>query len=150
MDKTKFLEAARKKYIAANAKVTKGSEFVSEMNFIFSDKLILRVWHDPKYNPNNKHGDTGARHRWCTVVTLPMQKNAKIIKAMGNYLAGTDGNDEAIIDALREALKERPNDMVEDVEYTEEDGINTSFISMWEPLEGKYTVQEFCDLVGIK
>jgi tetratricopeptide (TPR) repeat protein len=73
----------------------------------------------------------------------------KIKQEIGQYLSG-DGDYDKIIEALKEALKENPDKMVEDVEYTEEDGINTTTISVWEPLEGRYTVQEFCDLIGLR
>jgi len=67
---TEFLKKANAKFKAKNEFCKSGADWVSEMNFIFSDKLILRVWFDPKYNPNSEDGDTGFRHRWCNIETL--------------------------------------------------------------------------------
>ena len=62
LSQTEFLERAKKLLRQTNEKVTNGVNWVSEMNFIYNDKLILRVWWD-----NNENCYC---HRWCTVTNL--------------------------------------------------------------------------------
>ena len=147
MNKTEFLKAAREKYETAIRK-----EFISEMNFIYSDKLILRLSFDSSYDPNNKEGDTGFRHRWCTVETLPIQKTMKIEDALGKYLSEDEEHYPRIINALKKALKKSPNKMVDEVEFDKgtDDEVLMETITMWEPMEYTLTVQQLCDTIGIK
>jgi len=63
MSKTEFLKQAKEHYKKTNGKVVNGVDWVSEMNFIYNDKLILRVWWD--------NDENGYCHRWCTVTILP-------------------------------------------------------------------------------
>ena len=140
MNKKEFLEQARAKYKAMTENVVKGIDWVSEMNILFSEELILRVWLDVD--------SSKIMHRWCSLDTLPIQKNYEIEKCMGQYLAGDNGNFPEIIKALKKALINTPDSMVESVEFETEDGEKES-ISVWEPLEGRYNVKEFCEFVGI-
>ncbi len=61
MDKTKFLKTAKEKFKAHNEAVTSGVDFKSEMNFIYSSELILRVY------ILLENGKALFCHRWCTV-----------------------------------------------------------------------------------
>jgi hypothetical protein len=44
MNKTEFLTQAKEKIANHNKGVTNGVDWISEMNFIFNEHLILRVW----------------------------------------------------------------------------------------------------------
>ena len=63
MSKTEFLKQAKEHYRKTNEKVVNGVDWVSEMNFIYTDELILRVWFDVK--------EMEYHHRWCNVTILP-------------------------------------------------------------------------------
>ena len=65
MDKSEFLKQAMAKY-----KEDIQKEWVSEMNFIFSPSLILRVWFNVNFEPNKREEETGYMHCWRTVETL--------------------------------------------------------------------------------
>ncbi len=65
LPKDVFLRKAKAKYKQHYTPLLKGSDFKSEMNFIYDETLILRVWLDlfPKIPK--------VKHRWCTVETIP-------------------------------------------------------------------------------
>ena len=142
MDKTEFLKAAQAKYKATIAKA-----FVSEMNFIFSDRLILRVYFD---HVGKKEGEYC--HRWCTVQTLPEQKTMKIENELGKYLSEDEEHYPKIINALKKALKKSPNEMVDNVMFDKgtDDEVAMETITMWEPLEYSLTVKQLCETIGIE
>lgn len=72
-----------------------------------------------------------------------------IYKLLGQYLSDDEESYPAIIQALRIALKEKPDSFIDYVEYTETDGINIDMINVWDKVKLEFTVREFCDLVGI-
>jgi len=84
------------------------------------------------------------------IIFLPSKdKNEAIYDEMGNYLSVSDNDDyPAIVTALKKALKTEPDSLLNFVEY-DKDG-EPEFIPVWEKVENKFTVVEFCDLVGIK
>lgn len=146
MNKTKFLKEAQEKYKNACEK-----KFVAEMNFIFSSELILRVWFDVNYDPNNKEGDTGYRHRWCTVNTLPCQADQDVIKRLGE-ITSADGNDdsverdEAIIEYLRSIEGETLHESAHGHEF-ELNGKKYEIV-MWENCD-HFTLEQVCEYIGI-
>ena len=135
MNKTEFLKQAKAKY---KAQLTK--KFVSEMNFIFSDKLILRVWFE---HEGKLKGDVC--HRFCTVKTLPVQKDMKIENEIGRFIANETEDYPAIIKALKAELKTNPADMIDYVEFNDGETIDPI-----EKLEFVYTVKDFCNLIGLE
>lgn len=62
-----------------------------------------------------------------------------IYELMGYYLTNDQSELEEVAKNLRQKLATHPNATLESVE-----GIN-----VWEKVEGMFSVQEFCDLVGI-
>lgn len=140
MTKTQFLKAAKEKY--ANANATEGAKWVSEMNFIFSPQLILRVWFDKDFNSNNKLGETGFMHRWCTIESIESHdKEHKILRQAGQILsADTDEEIKEMVDILR---KELAIDPTQTIDYI--DGITT-----WENVEYSFTVESACEYIGIE
>jgi hypothetical protein len=64
MNKTEFLKQAMTKFKAYAEGVTNGVDYKSEMNFIYSEELILRVY------ISLEDGKALFCHRWCTVETL--------------------------------------------------------------------------------
>lgn len=79
-----------------------------------------------------------------------LTKEAKIKEAMGHYLSDDESDYDNIIEALREALKDEPETMIDHIEFPNQDGINVDSINVWEKVQLEFTVREFCDLVGIK
>lgn len=74
MDKTEFLKVAKAKY---KNQLEVENKWVSEMNFIYSDELILRVWFDTIVQRQilasktaKKYVETAYGHRWCKVEKL--------------------------------------------------------------------------------
>ncbi len=61
MNKTEFLKQAMTKFKAYAEGVTNGVDYKSEMNFIYSKELILRVY------ISLEDGKALFCHRWCTV-----------------------------------------------------------------------------------
>ncbi len=145
MNKTKFLKEAQKLY---KDQLEVKNKFVSEMNFIFSDTEVLRVWFDVNFVPNKKLGETGYMHRWCTVQTLPSQSDEKIENELGRFVSNETEDYPAIIKALRRELPICPNDLIDHVLFSETD--EDANISPIEHLEFTYTIKQFCDLIGIK
>jgi len=139
MNKTEFLKQAKAKYKKA---IDTNKDFYSEMNFIFSDKLILRVWFEHEGKVKGEYV-----HKWCTVQTLPIQKDNKIENEMGRFLANDFEDYSAIIKALRREVKVCPNDMIDYVQFDEKDDDKT--INPIQRLECAYTIKAFCDLIGI-
>lgn len=73
----------------------------------------------------------------------------KLYERMGNYLSTMDENDyPEIVKALKKALKESPHELIDYVKYKADN--NRDFIPVWEKVQERFTVKEFCDLVGIK
>lgn len=66
-------------------------------------------------------------------------ENYVIKQKMGMYLAQCELSDDEIIAALEKALEYRPDDDLESIEG----------ISVWEKVEGSFTIKSFCENVGI-
>jgi hypothetical protein len=58
---------------------------------------------------------------------------------LGEYLANDAAEYPTIVENLKKALVKKPTDMVDYV-----DGVD-----VWQPIEYNFTVEEFCNLVGI-
>lgn len=140
MTQAEFLKEAKAKY--ANANATKGATWLSEMNFIYSPSLILRVWFDVNFNQNKKRGETGYMHRWCTVESVESHdKERKILRQAGQILsADTDEEIQVMVDILRKALTVDPKQTIDYI-----DGITT-----WENVEYSFTVESACEYIGIE
>jgi len=136
MTKAKFLQAAKEKYRLAVEK-----KWVAEMNFIFSPQLILRVWFDADFNPNNKLGETGFMHRWCTVEDL---EDETIFNKFDEFLSEDREDFPLILSALKKAWLKDKSQMIDHLEYKK--GVSITPI---EALEFTYTVQSFCEAVGL-
>lgn len=133
--KSEFLKQAQDKYKEAVA-----NKWIAEMNFIFSPSLILRVWFDPNMNPNAEDRETGFMHRWCTVDTLPVDEEKKIIRQAGQILsANTDEEIAKMVDILRRSLKHQPDQTIDYI-----DGITT-----WHNVEYSFTVKSACEYIGL-
>lgn len=64
----------------------------------------------------------------------------KITEEMNHYLSDYNCSPQALIVRLRGELKRNPDKMLDDV----------SGIVVWGKVENQFTVEEFCDLVGIE
>lgn len=140
MTKTHFLKEAKAKYASANT--VAGAKWVSEMNFIYSPSLTLRVWFDTNLNENKKRGETGYMHRWCEVQTIESHdKELNIIRQAGQILsANTDDEIKVMVDILRKALVTEPKQTIDYI-----DGITT-----WENVEYSFTVESACEYIGLE
>lgn len=136
MTKAKFLQAAKEKY-----RIAVDKKWVAEMNFIFSPQLILRVWFDVNFNPNNKLGETGFMHRWCTVEDL---EDETIFNKFDEFLSEDREDFPLILSALKKAWKKDKSQMIDHLDYKK-----GSSITPIEALEFTYTVQSFCEAVGL-
>ena len=85
MNKTEFLKAAKEKFKTHNE-----ADFKSEMNFIYSSELILRVY----INHNSEFC-----HRWCTVEPIE-DKQELIDKVLDEMRRDFDSGDITAIDGL--------------------------------------------------
>lgn len=139
MSKAKFLKQAKEKYRNVIDTV-KAEEWKSEMNFIFSEKEILRVWWDLE--------DGVICHRWCTVETLPMQSDEKLFQNLGLFISNDEEDYPAIIKALRRELPICPNDLIDNILFDEEDEDKT--IDPIQELEFSFNVKKFCEMIGLK
>jgi hypothetical protein len=141
MNKTDFLNEAMAKYKKAIAK-----EWVAEMNFIFSPQLILRVWFDTETQSkdyrNQEIGEDAYMHRWCTVEDLG---DETIFNKMDEFLCEDSEDFPLILLALKKALKKDKAKMIDHLEYKK--GVSITPI---ENLEFTYTVEAFCEAVGIE
>jgi hypothetical protein len=81
-----------------------------------------------------------------------MTAESEICDLLGQYLSTEVEHFPKVISALTKALKNAPDAMVDDVVFDigNDEEREEETISMWEPLEYKYTVEKFCELVGIK
>lgn len=138
MTKADFLKEAKAKYKKAIEKVTSGADWISEMNFIYSPQLILRVWFD--HTANNNKGEF--MHRWCTVEDLG---DETIFNKMDEFLCEDSEDFPLILLALKKALKKDKAKMIDHLEYKK--GVSITPI---ENLEFTYTVEAFCEAVGIE
>lgn len=136
MTKAKFLKAAQEKY-----RLAIGKKWVAEMNFIYSPQLILRVWFDVNFKPNNKLGETGFMHRWCSVEDL---EDEAIFNKFDEFLSEDREDFPLILSALKKAWKKDKSQMIDHLEYKK--GVSITPI---EALEFTYTVQSFCEAVGL-
>lgn len=143
MNKEKFLDQAFAKYKKACK-----SKWVSEMNFIFSPDLILRVWFDTNVNPKNKEGDTGYRHKWCSVETLSTQADKDILYRLGEAICNDEvGEDEAIVAFLRRIKNDKTwNKQANGHKFTHQG--KQIEITMWEPLD-HFTLQMLAEHIGV-
>lgn len=133
MTKTDFLKEAQAKYKKAVEK-----EWVAEMNFIYSPQLILRVWFDHTAEDNK-----GAyMHRWCTVENIG---DETIFNKFDEFLCEDSEDFPLILLALKKALKKDRAKMIDHLEYKK--GVSITPI---ENLEFTYTVEAFCEAVGIE
>ena len=97
---------------------------------------VDRLCHIIKAKINLHEGNiTEAEYEKC----LDIDPNEAIKKAMAHYISNEEDEYDAVITALEEALNEDPN---KPLEYVEE-------VLVWEKVEGKFTVSEFCELIGI-
>jgi hypothetical protein len=138
MNKTEFLNEAMAKYKKAALKAISGVDFISEMNFIYSPQLILRVWFDGTVN--NNRGDF--MHRWCTVVDIA---DETIFNKMDEFLCEEREDFPLILLALKKALKKDKSKMIDHLEYKK--GVS---ITPTENYEFNFTVEAFCEAVGIE
>lgn len=146
MDKSKFLKEAKALYKKALEK-----KWVAEMNFIFSPELILRVWFDVDYNPNNKEGDTGHRHQWNKVSTLPCQADQDIIKRLGEITSPDNGDEDDKNEATIAFLRSIKDDKVYDKQahgYEFEHNGKKYEISMWENCD-HFTIQMLIEHINL-
>lgn len=139
MSKAKFLKQAKEKY-QHMIDTAKGVTWKQEMNFIFSEKEILRVWWNVEYSAMN--------HRWCTVETLPMQSDEKLFEKIGLFISNEEEEYPAIIKALRRELPICPNDLIDNILFDEEDEDKT--INPIQELEFSLNVKKFCEMIGLK
>lgn len=136
MTKAKFLKAAKEKYRLAVEK-----KWVAEMNFIYSPQLILRVWFDVNFKPNNKLGETGFMHRWCSVEDL---EDEAIFNKFDEFLSEDREDFPLILSALKKAWLKDKSQMIDHLEYKKDVSITPI-----EALEFTYTVESFCEAVGL-
>lgn len=135
MNQTDFLETAMAKYKKAVKK-----KFISEMNFIFSPKLILRVWFDHTIDqPKGAYC-----HRWNEVEDLG---NETIFNKFDEFLCENSEDFPLILLALKKVLKHNSKMymLIDHLEYKK--GIS---ITPTETFEYTFTVKEFCETVGIE
>jgi hypothetical protein len=141
MTKTDFLKEAMSKYKKAIAK-----EWVSEMNFIYSPQLVLRVWFDTetqsKAYAQQEIGETGYMSRWCTVVDIA---DETIFNKMDEFLCEDSEDFPLILLALKKALKKDKSKMIDHIEYKRGESITPI-----ENFEFTFTVEAFCEAVGIE
>lgn len=147
MTKAKFLQAAKEKYRLALEK-----KWVAEMNFIFSPQLILRVWFDNEIqseilanqNAKVKRDDVPLSahcHIWCTVEDL---EDEKIFDKFDEFLCEDREDFPLILSALKKAWLKDKSQMIDHLEYKK--GVSITPI---EALEFTYTVESFCEAVGL-
>lgn len=81
-----------------------------------------------------------------------VSKESEIEEALGQYLSTESEHFPKVIAALKKALRKSPDKMVDDVEFDigSDDEVEMTSISMWEPLEYKYTVKNFCKMIGLQ
>jgi hypothetical protein len=141
MTQSEFLKEAQAKYKKAVA-----NKWVAEMNFIFSPQLILRVWFDTetqsKEYRNQEIGEEAYMHRWCTVETI---EDETIFNKFDEFLSEDIEDFPLILLALKKALKNNKSKMIDHLEYKK--GVAITPI---EALEFTYTVEAFCEAVGIE
>ena len=131
MNKSEFLRQAKKTYENKVKGCTHGIDWTPEMNFSFSDKLALRVWYDV--------ANSEFMHRWCVLETLPVNEHQKVLRELARYTSNDEIEFPKIVEALKKALRETPDGMVDYV-----DGIE-----MWQKVEISFTVRDFCHLIGL-
>jgi len=153
MNRTKFLKEAKEKY---RKQLEDKNKFVDEMNFVYDNNLVLRVWFDNDIQSEIlKSKNTGKNleqvpesaycHRWCTVETLPIQtqnsQERSLIRKAGQILSA-DNDEEMIemINCLRTALKTEPDQTADYI-----DGV-----TMWQNVEYSFTVKGACEYIGIE
>jgi len=73
----------------------------------------------------------------------------KVSDGIGYYLSNDVDEHEKIIAYLRKAISIIPDELVDGLCYSEGEEDDEERINVWEPLGGRYTVREFCDLIGI-
>lgn len=133
MTKADFLKTAQEKYKKAIKK-----EWVPEMNFIYSENSILRVWYDHKAD-NNK----GAfMHCWCTVENIG---DETIFRKFDEFLCEDSEDFPLILIALKKALKKDGSKMIDHLNYKKDTSITPT-----EQYEFTFTVEDFCKTVGIE
>lgn len=86
----------------------------------------------------------------CDQVLKELPQEA-IYEQMGQYLSSDEENYPRIVSALKRALQEEPNELLDYIMYDqgEEEELNMEFIEVWEKVQYRFSVKEFCDLVGI-
>ena len=138
--KSEFLSQAMTKLKETNANVTKGVDFVKEMNFIYSPSLLLRVWFDHTLvNPNSKdYPDNGYCFMWSKIYSVPIQAEIKahreLVRRLQEVVSMEDAED---IDAVVEYLENVPDDKLNESAHGFEFEHNgrTVEIIMWQPVE---------------
>lgn len=70
----------------------------------------------------------------------PQDPNEQIYEMLGQYTGNEREDYDTVIFELRQALQTEPNSTVDYASDT---------IEMWEKVQNKFTVKEFCDLTGI-
>ena len=138
MTKAEFSKQAMAQYKATIEKVVKGTDWVSEMNFIYSPSSIFRVWYDHKA----ENGKGLFMHRWCSVQKIESHDaEHKILRQAGQILsADTDKEIKVMVDILRKALTVDPKQTIDYI-----DGIKT-----WHNVEYSFTVKSACEYIGIE
>jgi len=71
-----------------------------------------------------------------------------IKQEMDRILSENEEYSDAIIEALQKALIDDPNGFIDDVEFDRDGKIDT--INVWDKVENKFLVKDFCEMVGIK
>jgi putative sterol carrier protein len=80
----------------------------------------------------------------CDELSNPIEKNA-VKEAMSYYLSTDPGRYDEVIEALEKAMEENPTQSLDFLEF----GTKGETVSVWEPLEGRYCVEEFCELINL-
>ena len=139
MTKAQFQKEAVKKYEKMIANTTQLSDdWKSEMNFIFSEDTILRVW----WNLD----DNTISHRWCSVQSLPHQKDEKLFEKIGLFLSNDEEEYPEILSALRKAKKAKKTGYIDHIRIGNDGGT----IDPVDKFEFSLTVKDFCDMIGLE
>lgn len=144
MNKTDFLKEAQGKL---KNQLEVKNKWIAEMNFIFDENTVLRVWFEPFKDGVRKNKTGEYMHRWSTVDTLPSQSNDKIANELGRFVANDSDDFSAIIKALRRELKKKSDGLIDHVQFGKDED---DTITPIEKLEFTFTVKDFCNLIGIE
>lgn len=80
-------------------------------------------------------------HNWNSIAMVDDDPHYKIKQEMGRYLSNDESDYDTVITELKNALKSRKK--------REWHIDNLPTIEVWEKVQLKFTVREFCDLIGL-